>query len=386
MIEIKEKSMCAGCGACAMSCPKNCISMEADSEGFLYPRVNKDSCINCGLCERVCPFLNPSETKVLKAYGFNTLDDEIRRESSSGGAFSAFSQYILDRGGVVFGVELSSDCRHAEFTAVTDKNELYRLRKSKYMQADTGDSFKQALNYLNEGREVLFTGTPCQINGLKKFLNKDFENLICADIVCHGAPSEKLWNRYVDYMNEKPDGKISSVNFRCKKNGWKQYGIEIKKENNSTVLEERAKNPYISMFLDDYCLRPSCYDCKAKGNNLSDITMGDFWGIDNVLSEMNDDKGSSLIIVRTAKGRRLLEAIENNALIKETEYEKAVSYNPAEFKSVERPQKRQNFYEDLNNESFERMIKLYATEPLKERIKDNLRKTALWQGIRKLRK
>lgn len=293
-------------------------------------------------------------------------DHTVRNDSSSGGIFSLLAQQFE----VVYGVAMTEDCYGAEFLRV--ENDIAPLRGSKYLQAKVGDAYKQAKQDLLDGRMVLFTGTGCQINGLKCFLGKDYENLVCVDVICHGTPSPALWQKYARYQEEKYGGKLSAVNFRCKDNGWKDFGMEETVDAKQVYIS-KGKDPYMQMFLSDYCLRPSCYACVAKQVKLSDITIGDFWGIERIAPEMNDLKGTSLVLVRTVKGQALFDAIQKDLVWKEVSYEDGVSGNSPEYRSVGRPRQRDTFFEDMNRMAFERLSKKYMTVPLSKRMEQALR-------------
>lgn len=286
-------------------------------------------------------------------------DNDIRMESSSGGVFSLIASKILTEQGVVYGVALTKDCYRAVFQRVTEEKELKALRGSKYMQAQMGDTFRQVRGDLEEGKKVLFTGTGCQINGLRNFLQKEYDNLYCVDVVCHGTPSPKLWKKYKDFQTVKY-GEISKVDFRSKDKGWKDFGVKL----NDNYLPMR-EDSYMQMFLRNYSLRPSCYECRAKNEKKSDITIADFWGIDNVAPELNDNKGISLVIVRSEKGGKFFAEIEEHLKYKEVIYEDAVKENSAEYISVGRPRERSAFFKDLEKMDFEKLEKKYLCESRK---------------------
>lgn len=312
---------------------------------------------------------------MLKTYACYNTDDEIRKQSSSGGIFTLLAELILNENGVVYGVAMSADCYSAEFVAATDKKGLEKLRGSKYLQAKMGNTYKQVKANLVEGKKVLFSGTGCQINGLKKFLGKEYSNLYCVDVICHGAPAPALWKSYLKNQEKTHGEKVRSVNFRCKDIGWKDYGI---KEND--IYTSKNENAYIQMFLGDYCLRPSCYNCVAKTVKLSDITIGDFWGIDKIAPEMNDEKGTSLVIVRSEKGMEFFERIEKNIEKKEVSYEEGVKYNPVEHQSVLRPDLRDDFWTDMKAMPFDKLKRKYAspmTTSIKAKIKRKIKKIYL---------
>lgn len=285
--------------------------------------------------------------------------DNIRELSSSGGVFGCISLEF----DVIYGVSFNSDFTFTRFERC--ESDISSLRGSKYFQARVGEAFKEVRKDLQKGFKVLFTGTACQINGLLLYLNKDYDNLVTVDVMCHGVPSEKLWNKYLDFLNLK--GKIEYVNFRDKKTGWEDFSLNI-----NGVSESLHENPYMQMFLRNYSLRPSCYNCRSKGNNkMSDLTIADFWGVDDLAPEMYDNKGTSLVIVRTEKGEKVFDIVKHVLTYKEVNYEDSIKYNYAEISSVERPVLRDNFYKDLDNINFESMIKKYAGKK-KQKLKDTL--------------
>ena len=292
-------------------------------------------------------------------------DNEIREASSSGGIFSLLAQQF----DVVYGVAMTEDCYEAKF--IRTAQDISSMRGSKYLQAKMGDILKKVREDLLSDKTVLFTGTTCQINGLKKFLGKEYPTLWCVDVICHGVPSPVLWKKYIMYQESQYGKKVKSVNFRCKEYGWKPFGI---KENE--VFISKDKDSYMQMFLRDYCLRPSCYACQAKYNKMSDMTIADFWGIEDVATELDDGKGTSLIIVRTQKGKDIFEKICNNLKFKEVTYEDGVRKNPSEYSSVKRPVLRDTFFEDMNKMSFEELSKKYAQSykpSLKQRVKHKIK-------------
>lgn len=380
MIEIQNKENCCGCGACVSICPKECIKMQEDSEGFLYPIVDKDKCIKCNICEKVCPFLSVNKTKVYKTYGFNSRNEIGRMLSSSGGFFSILAENVISCGGIVFGVGLTKDCKASCYYTAEDFDELECLKGSKYLQVNTEHVFKKVKMNLEKGRKVLFSGTPCIINGLKMFLRCSYENLICMDVICHGVPSKKLWIKHLKYIEDKNNIKIISINFRYKYEAWKNFCIGYNTyQNLGNIVIPKNEDPYMVMFLDNYSLRPSCFSCKVKGNNMADITAGDFWGIENICPELNDGKGSSLIILRTEKGQEIFESLKEAGRYVEVCYKDAVKYNIPEFKSVEKPKKREKFYKDLDKKSYERIIHKYCGEPVLIKIKNKIKKSVFWK-------
>ena len=316
----------------------------------------------------------------MKAYAA-FYDNEIRLSSSSGGLFSLLASNF----DVVYGVAMTDDCYGAEFYRVED--DISKLRGSKYIQARVGDTFNRVKKDLADGKKVLFSGTGCQINGLSMFLGRECNNLFLLDVVCHGVPSSMLWKNYVEYQ-EKKHGKLESVNFRCKDNNWTDFGME---ENNLYIPKD--KDPYMIFFLKNLSLRPSCYECHAKYYKKADMTIADFWGIESIAPELNDGKGTSLVITRTEKAQELFDLLKDNLKWKEVSYEDGVKYNTPEYKSVIKPKRRDDFYKDVNSMCFSKLVNKYVYGPLwkkigrklKNAIKANIFPAAVnvWGGYKK---
>jgi NAD-dependent dihydropyrimidine dehydrogenase PreA subunit len=391
MIYIKNKSFCCGCAACVQICPKKCISLTEDTEGFLYPRVDKTKCIDCGLCETVCPFLSESAEREPKAvYAVKNPNDDIRQESSSGGVFTLLAEKVINDGGVVFGVRFDEKWE-VEFAYSETIDGLSAFRGSKYIQARVGNAFIDAEQFLKAGRKVLFSGTPCQVKGLLQYLRKDYENLLTVDFVCHGVPSPKVWRLYLKEEVERiarqgDDGKntvlsskvmpnIKGINFRDKSSGWKKYSFALQLtealaegEQNSVLHTNKFyENPFMQAFLSDLILRPSCYMCPAKsGKSGSDITIGDFWGIEHIKPEIDDDKGLSLVMVHNEDKIYSIESIERTGIA----YSDAVKYNPAAVKSVGCPTYRDLFFRNLRrNKDFLQSLEICQSRNLMKRAR-----------------
>jgi len=378
--ELKNKKDCMGCHACANICPKDCISMEADEEGFLYPAVDYNFCIKCKRCINVCPIINKIEVmNGPVAYSCINKDETIRLDSSSGGIFTLVAEKVIARGGVVFGASFNDEFG-VEHIFIETKEKLLKLRGSKYVQSKIGDSYKQAKEFLNSGREVLFTGTPCQIAGLKSYLRKSYTNLSTIDIVCHGVPSPDVWRKYVDFRETEAGSPAQRIAFRRKNEGWKRFSVSFLFKNNTEYRQNLRNDLYMRAFLKDVCLRPSCYDCKFKGlNRQSDITLADFWGIQNILPEMDDDKGTSLIIINSEIGRALFDEMKDRMAYQEVDIHEAVKYNSAAIKSVKYNLKRDGFMAEKDSLPFDKLVAKYCNEPLQIRIKNKVR-----SGIKKM--
>lgn len=317
------RNVCSGCRACEKKCPINAITMVEDEKGFLYPQVDEKKCIKCGICRKICPTKNEEIPIEKKAYAAYNNDEKIRLDSSSGGIFDILANYIIEKNGVVFGAAFDKDF-NVKHIAVDNKKDICKLRKSKYVQSDTNSTFEIAKKILNEGRMVYFSGTPCQIEGLKAYLDKDYDKLITQDLICHGVPSPKVWREYL----KNKSNNIQEINFRSKeKSSWDDYQLKIV-YNNKEEYENHDQNAFMKLFLNDLILRDSCYNCKfKKENRVSDFTLADFWGIDRINKEMNDHKGISLLIVNSAKAKKILEEIKDRIIIKEVEFEDAIKGN-----------------------------------------------------------
>ena len=355
MESIVEHNKCTGCTACYNICPKGAISLEESSDGFKYPVINKDKCINCGLCRKVCPVLNSKEIKKeVYAYACYNKDKKIRKKSSSGGMFNLIGSYIIENDGVVFGAKYDADF-NVVHDYVNDKKDLYKFMSSKYLQSSLNDNYKKVSIFLKEGIKVLFTGTPCQIEGLYSYLGKDYDNLYTQDIICHGCPSPKVWRKYLNSFKEK----VTNVNMRNKDNGWNDFSMKIDFENKSFNLSHNI-DKYMYFFLSNFSLRESCYNCSFKNKyRKSDITLADFWGIDNIKPELNDDKGISLVLVNSKKGKELFDEIKDKLIYEEVDFEKSISYNTGMTESCAMTKKRNSFFKDLDKMSFDKLYEKY---------------------------
>jgi coenzyme F420-reducing hydrogenase beta subunit len=374
MVEFKKNEDCCGCSACIQRCPKQGITLEEDYEGFLYPVVNKDRCTNCGLCEEVCPVINEGNMrKPMCVYAAKNADEKIRRKSSSGGIFTLLAERIIKEKGVVFGARFDENWEVVHDYVETKEN-IALLRGSKYVQSKIGNTYQQAEQFLKARKQVLFSGTPCQIAGLKLFLGKEYDNLLTADLVCHGVPSPKVWRLYISEIAENQIIKmvdnpliskkeiISTINFRDKIHGWKKscFTLQYLYSNNANkestwLVEPLYKNIFMRGFLKDLYLRPSCYACSSRSfKSGSDITIGDYWGIQHVLPEFDDDKGVSLVMINTNKGEAIYKQLEQESI--ETTYFDAFAGNPCIEKSAAMPLKRDVFFKRFNDENVMSLI------------------------------
>lgn len=378
MVEINDKSKCCGCSACANICPKKCITMELDDEGFRYPRVNKNLCIDCGLCEKACIYLNEIVVKdkkpePLQCYAVYNVDVKERLNSSSGGVFILFAKEIISRGGVVFGTKYCKT-NGAEFVAIANAEDLYCLQGSKYVQSYIGDCFIKVKEFLSQNKQVLFSGTPCQIKALKRFLSdKDCDGLYCVDIFCHGVPGIKVYGEYVDWLEKKYGSYVEKINFRNKDEGWQNYSIVADFEDGQVYRCPFQKDPYMQIFLKDIALRPSCYSCISKNSQMqSDITIGDFWGCDDICPNMNDKKGLSAVIARSEKGRALMEVVNNKIRSHSVDIKDIANGNPSLIYSASQNGDRNSLFGRLGKDDFENIAKDVSKKRLIEKLKNKL--------------
>lgn len=377
MINIVEKNECCGCHACVNICPKNCISMIKDEEGFLYPRVDKAHCINCGLCDKVCPFnkIEQKRVSVPISYAVKIKNNEIRKKSSSGGFFSELASLFLLDNGVVYGAAFSKDKKSVHHIRVDCFDKLELLRTSKYIQSEISYIYKQVLTDLSNEKKVLFSGVPCQINGLKLFLGKEYDKLVCVEVVCHGVPSPLLWEKYLDYLTSKYKDEIQEVNFRNKKHGWNEFELLIR-GNNINLCESLNDNSFMKMFLRNLCLRPSCYNCNVKRiESMSDFTIADFWGIKNVVPGFDDNLGTSLVLLQTQKGISIFDKIKDKTVYCEVDFKSGIKYNTSYFSSVNLPPQRVSFFKDMNTLNFKQLEKKYTNDSLFDKCKRLIRKS-----------
>ena len=323
--------------------------MEFDSEGFIYPIVDINKCINCEKCVSSCPTINQRASSVNPIlYGCQS-DNQTRKKSSSGGVFYELASTIIKDGGVVFGAKFNDNWEVVHDYS-TKLNSIKQFQKSKYVQSRTDDCFIKVKDFLTQGKVVLFSGTPCQIAGLKKFLHKPYGNLITIDIICHGVPSPIVWRKYLRELTKKlPNGinSITGIDFRDKTVSWRNYKISIysrSKNHNRVYSKDIYQDPYMLFFLDNVTLRPSCHNCHFRNHKSnSDLTLGDFWGVENVLKEMDDEIGTSLVLLNTTKGKVLFERI-NLERKKIVQYEDIIKYNPSLVKSYKRNKFRAIFF------------------------------------------
>lgn len=378
---------CCGCGACANRCPKQAINMVPNHEGFLHPVVDAEKCVECGACEKACPGLNPTynENALKDAFVLQNKDDAVRYQSTSGGAFTAIAVEVIRRGGIVFGAVMTEDLKVVHDSVETVEG-LARFRNSKYVQSEIGDCYSRAKKFLNDGRWVCFSGTPCQINGLIKFLGKDYEKLITVDVVCKSVPSPLVFQKYVEYKKNQ-EGNITDVVFRDKKRGFLYCTMahylshEDRRDARDVYRRGSESDEWLRMFLSGKISRHSCMTCPYQtAQRVSDFTLGDIWETGN--TKLDDNKGSTLVHVWTQKGLDFLNCIRDNVRI--------VAYPVERSRVMERKntltvqQNREKLFEDANNMEAKAFFARYAPYTMKVHIKDTGR-YLLWRlGLQNL--
>ena len=364
-IEIKNEKDCCGCRACENICPKNAISMIENKEGFLYPKIDKEKCINCGLCRKVCPLINyVNKNDFLKdniCYGAKNKNTEVLKKSSSGGMFGVIAQYVLAQNGLVVGVEMTED-HVVKHRIIDNEKDLIKLMGSKYVSSNTNDVFSKIKKELDNKRLVLFTGVPCQVAGLTNFLMKDYENLITVDIVCHGVPSQKLFSKYIEYLENKYKAKVLDYKFRSKEaSSWGTFKGLVKLEKNNRIITKKINadfDKYYHNFLKGNNYRESCYECKfANNKRVSDITIMDFWGVEKIVPNFLDSNGVSCIIINTQKGNELIEKLKNYIDLTKVSYTDVSKYNGQLISPTKRSERRNNFYKNIDEKNYIKKIK-----------------------------
>lgn len=339
---------CTGCRACEQLCPKHCITLKCDKEGFWVAKINENTCINCGLCQKRCPQNNtPKKNQPIKVLAVRCKNDKVLKNSSSGGAFFTIAYNVLQENGVVFGAAYQEDWS-VTHVAVHTKEELFKLQGSKYVQSDTLNTFLEVQTLLNNNKKVLFSGTPCQIGGLQNFLKKDYNNLITIDLICHGVPSPLLFKKYICWKNKQIGDKILRYNFRDKSNGW---GLNYRYETKAKIKTKTANlDPYYYHFLKGNTYRECCYQCHyCTKERTGDITIGDYWGIEQEHPSFHSSKGVSVMLLNTEKATKWFKRIEEQFFIQESTFEQASRHNHNLLFPTKRTSIRDVVYTHLND-------------------------------------
>lgn len=383
MIIINDKKKCSGCSACKNICPKKAISMREDGEGFKYPSVDKEKCINCQLCKKSCPILSDyKRTDTFSkpdAYAAWSLDIENKMQSSSGGIFTELSKIVLKYGGVVFGAGYDEHM-NVVFKYIDNEQDLILLKGSKYVQCDVRNSFEKVKDFLKSKRKVLFVGTPCQVAGLYCYLGENYKNLYTIDLVCHGVPSPKIYRKYIFEIEKKYESQLSEIYFRDKTKGWKKFSMKCIFKDGKKYRKIAFDDVFIKGFLQNLYLRPSCYECKFNSiPRVADISLGDFWGIKDKDPTLDDDTGTSLVIVNSHKGLELYNKILNKIFFKKENLDFAIENNPCIVRSVDMPINRNNYFKDSERFTLDQLARKYYN-------KNNIIKNIIYRVMSKLLK
>ena len=384
MIQITDKSQCCGCWACENICPKHCIEMQPDHEGFRYPVINQKECIECGLCEKVCPNLKEkqNDTPPINHYIIQNKNKRDLRKSNSGGFFSVISEYAIQKHGVVFGASFDEkmELRH---TYAESYAECHPFRGSKYVQSQIKDSYQKAKNFLNQGKLVVFSGTPCQIAGLKSYLRKDYENLITVDLVCRGVPSPLLLKKYFEYHSKEKNNTIIGYLSRDKYYGYSYSTASIFfKDKNISYHKGKESDIMLGLYFKNLCSRPSCYQCHYKTiHRVSDFTIFDCWDAPSSSKEFSN-QGATNIFIHTEKGNALFKKIKNHFIYKIEDIQKIILRDGVMIKnSVPQNPYRDEFFLDLNIMNFDQIKKKYLPQSLIKRILTIIKPTFYRIGI-----
>lgn len=358
MPNLCEVNDCCGCSACFAACPKDAIKMLPNLEGFMHPQVDRVKCVDCHLCEKVCPVLKrDNQREPLAVYAAQAKDDELRKQSSSGGIFSLLARLVIANGGVVFGAAVRDDMMIAH-TKAENEEELSLLRGSKYVQSDMGNTYVVVKMYLDSGRQVMFTGTPCQIAGLRKYLQREYQNLFCVDVVCYAVPSPLVWRKYlsartkVDCEDNKMR-KLTDVNFRDKRLGWGIYTLSLRYDDGYEYAGSMYDDAYMRGFLSSLFNRRSCEKCAFRGlRSGSDLTISDYWRVVDHFPDLSDDVGTSLVLVNNSKGRAFIDGIGDKVKLYESSFAKACEVNKPIVKSFGSHANRGIFFRSCTNANF----------------------------------
>lgn len=377
MIGILSAERCCGCAACCTVCPRDAIQMRSDAEGFLQPVVDSARCVQCGLCREACPVLCPGDSRQpLSVFAARAKDDGLRSESSSGGVFSLLARQTLEKGGIVYGAAIRlTDGKVVHQSAETEE-ELSALRGSKYVQSDVGDVYCHAKRQVLAGRQVLFSGTPCQIAAFRRVVGRDYENLLCVDVICHAVPSPLAWEKYLEErlfgQNQGRDSAraedpaFRSISFRRKNCGWKRYSMSLRFANDMEYLNDLQHDTFLRGFLAELYNRPSCHRCFVReGRSGADLTIGDYWRIRERFPELDDEKGTSVVLVNTQRGAAAFGELASEIDSGSSDLADAVRTNPALVRSAPAHPRRGQFFRQLRaGKDFDGLVRKFLRRPL----------------------
>lgn len=380
-MNLAAHNLCSGCAACYAVCARKAISMQPDEEGFAYPRVDESLCVNCSLCERVCPSLHPKAPREpISVYAAKAKDGALRIESSSGGIFSLLARQIISDGGIVYGAAILGADLSVCHCSAENEEELSRLRGSKYVQSDVGDIYSSVRSQLKDGRKVLFSGTPCQVAALRNFLARDYSNLVCIDVICHAVPSPLAWRKFLEKRaaefgkgggSARPEAVIDrKISFRCKNYGWKRFSMSLRFTNGTEYLLDLYADTFLRGFLSELYNRPSCHECSVRElRSGSDITLGDYWNVHMHFPKMDDDAGTSVVLVNSERGAALVKRVSPFCDIVKSDYADVCRTNPAAYRSSTPHSKRSNFFRLISARSdFDVAVNKLLRQPLLRRV------------------
>lgn len=381
MVTELKKDKCTGCGVCETVCPKSCIELKSDEKGFEYPEIDFSECVKCNKCDRFCHAQNllKNETGIVEPYAAYNKDESIRKSSSSGGIFWTLCEKVLESKGVVYGV-VTDEKNQVKHTRAACLDDAEKMRGSKYVQSKiSSDIFESVKSDLENNCFVLFSGTPCQIGALNRFLGKDYDSLLKVSFICHGVPSPYVFKKYISWQENIHKAKVADISFRYKDRGWTDFSMKLSFSDGSKYSNSLNRDPYLQVFLKNLCLRASCYECKYKGEEILssniDIMLADKWGnTGSKFDKINDDKGLSLIFLFSKKAKEIFKAVSEKLLYEKADFNIATNSNIAFFESAKRNPKQNEFYKDLNILPFDKLYKKYAKTPTSVILKSNVKK------------
>lgn len=349
------QAVCCGCGGCAQLCPKQAITMQPNEDGFLYPHVDYAACTDCGLCTARCPVAQQPKAEPVSAYYGWNKDTSVRMASSSGGVFSALAEGVLEKNGVVYGAAFDAKTKRVIYQS-TDKVSLDDLRRSKYTESDTANSFTEIKELLNAGRLVLFCGTPCHVAGLKSFLGKGYNNLYTCDFVCGGSASPAFFVEHLQLLEKRYGARVSQLNFRDKKMGWKRMLLHVQFENGRHYCKLSYFDSYFNGFIEGISKRSNCFACPFAAEHLADITIADYWGYRNA-NVPYDEKGISMLVVNTPQGDGLLQEVKDRLELTQMDLERTHYTIRPRVADTKKLEKRNVFFGLARKLGFERAAK-----------------------------
>lgn len=381
----KKEKLCTGCGACAQKCPSKCISMIRNEEGFLYPKITEDLCVHCNLCIKICPVNCEQNTSgMISGYVVRNRNEKVRIESTSGGFFTAIAEYVIQKNGLVYGAAYDANM-HVVHIAARKSSEVEKMRGSKYVQSDLGKVYVQVEEDLKNGRFVLFTGTPCQVYGIKAYLGKDYANLILIDLVCHGVSSPLIFAKYVEALEKRYKSKVIDIRFRNKTYGYHSSTMKVCFENGQEYFGSGRIDQMSKAYFEGACSRYSCYECPHKGRKRpGDITVFDGWSANRLTgTRVDDNKGFTNILINTRKGKMILESeLKNKLDIWNAETEDMIMLDGImiDKKPMMHPV-RENILKELNNRDFTCVMNKYFPIKMQDRIIEQFKNVLFKTGV-----